>query len=338
MVEVKDAAVEPMVRALWVKPDGAAVPLEWRDAVAAFAKRGAPAQEGWLWIHLDRADDNACAWLNEGAGLSAELAEALTLDDTRPRAARLDDGALLILRGKNRDSRSPREPMASLRMFVTRRAVISVRLRPFSPTAALANTIDAGRAPASPGAFVGRLVEIAMAEIEATLDGLDARLEALEMLAFAAPTGHLRSRRNELNRVRRQVLAMKRFMRPQAEALREFAGYGDDIAPPDEAPGLREAAHQAARIGDDLEALRESAALVNEEMQARIADRLNKTMVTLAAVSTVFLPLTFTTGLLGVNLAGIPFAQSVWAFAGFVCLLSLIAAGAALAVRRLNRP
>ena len=301
------------------------------------ARGGRRPDEGWLWLHLDRADASACAWLRESAGLSEELSEALTADDTRPRAARLDDGALLILRGKNRKAKSALKPMVSIRLFVTPHAVLSVRLRPFLPTYYMNERIEQRAAPASPGAFVGRLIEITMDELEKTLDSLDARVERLERLAFSAPSGQLRTRRNDLNKLRRAVMSMKRFMRPQSEALREFAAFGPALAPPEEAPGMAEAALQAARIADDLEDLRESTALINDEMQARIADRLNNTMVRLTTVSTVFLPLTFATGLLGVNLAGIPFAARDWAFAAFGALLALIAAGAVIAVQRMGK-
>jgi zinc transporter len=39
----------------------------------------------------------------------------------------------------------------------------------------------------------------------------------------------------------------------------------------------------------------------------------------------VFLPLTFLTGLLGVNLAGIPFATEPWVFWSFCAMLTAVA-------------
>ena len=337
MAKTSNGGDEPMVRAYLCRPSGGATPIDWDDAKRAFADRAhRDPTEGWLWLHVDRADEAANRWLRNKAGLSEELIEALTVDDTRPRATRIDDGALLILRGKNRKAKSARKPMVSLRLFVTPSALLTVRLRPFSPTHQMAARIEAGQVPPSPGAFVGRLVEIMMIELEATLDALDARQERLENFAFSAPSGQLRTRRNDLNRLRRAVMVMKRFMRPQSDALRDFAGYGPDIIPPDEVPGLQEAGHQAGRICDDLEGLMESASLVNDEMQARIADRLNYTMLQLTALSTVFLPLTFATGLLGVNLSGIPFAERGWAFTAFLLLLALIAAAAVVIVQRMR--
>jgi zinc transporter len=41
----------------------------------------------------------------------------------------------------------------------------------------------------------------------------------------------------------------------------------------------------------------------------------------------VFLPLTFVTGLLGMNVKGIPFADEPWAFAGVVALCIAMSAG-----------
>jgi zinc transporter len=45
----------------------------------------------------------------------------------------------------------------------------------------------------------------------------------------------------------------------------------------------------------------------------------------IAVVAFIFLPLTFVTGLLGMNVEGIPFAKSAWAFWGVVAFCGVIA-------------
>jgi zinc transporter len=50
---------------------------------------------------------------------------------------------------------------------------------------------------------------------------------------------------------------------------------------------------------------------------------MNKQALILAIVALVFLPLTFITGLLGMNVEGIPFAKEPWAFWGVVAFCAV---------------
>ena len=52
---------------------------------------------------------------------------------------------------------------------------------------------------------------------------------------------------------------------------------------------------------------------------------MNKTMYVLSLVAAVFLPLGLLTGLLGINVGGIPGGESPWAFA-IVCLILIAVA------------
>ncbi len=90
---------------------------------------------------------------------------------------------------------------------------------------------------------------------------------------------------------------------------------------------LREVGDHLIRHVEDLDAVRERAAVVQEELGARLGDQLNRRMYLLSMIAAVFLPLGFLTGLLGINVAGIPGADYPWACAIFVALLSAVVAG-----------
>ena len=315
----------------------AVVALTWSEAVAPNDAVG-----DVVWLHIDRSDAAARRWIVAEAGLSQDVVAALTEDDTQPRAATLDDGVLLVLRGPSRDAsakteRGEFERLVSLRVFATERRVISVRLRPFAATYVVAERLASGDGPRSVDALLEELIETASSELEQLLDRLGERIDALEELALAAPSGKLRERRSELNALKRATLRMRRYLAPQEAALHRLAAanvawFGDEPR-----QGIREAGDRAARAVGDLVELRERASLVGEEMHARLQDRMNRTMVALAVVSTVFLPLTFTTGLLGVNLAGIPYAENPYAFVGFAVVLAAVALCAVLMVWRIMR-
>jgi len=81
------------------------------------------------------------------------------------------------------------------------------------------------------------------------------------------------------------------------------------------------------RFIEDLDAIRERSQVVQDELQNLLADQLNKRTYLLAIVAAIFLPLSFLTGLLGINVAGIPGAENPWAFAivvgGLVAVVGL---------------
>ena len=69
------------------------------------------------------------------------------------------------------------------------------------------------------------------------------------------------------------------------------------------------------RFIEDLDSARDRAAVTQEELQTRLSDQMNKTMYLLTVVATLLLPASLLTGLLGINVGGVPGVESNWAFA-----------------------
>jgi zinc transporter len=59
----------------------------------------------------------------------------------------------------------------------------------------------------------------------------------------------------------------------------------------------------------------------------QISEESNSRMYVLSIVSAIFLPLGFATGLLGINVGGIPGAENHYAFAIFIGILVALAGG-----------
>ena len=77
---------------------------------------------------------------------------------------------------------------------------------------------------------------------------------------------------------------------------------------------------------EDLDAIRERAAVTQEELQSRLAEQQNIRMYVLSIVAAIFLPLGFLTGLLGINVGGIPGSDNPSAFVIFVLILASLLA------------
>jgi zinc transporter len=81
------------------------------------------------------------------------------------------------------------------------------------------------------------------------------------------------------------------------------------------------------RYVEDLDAVRERAQIVKDELSNILSDRINKNMYILSVIAAIFLPLGFLTGLLGVNVGGIPASDNPYGFyivSGFLMLLVII--------------
>jgi zinc transporter len=79
------------------------------------------------------------------------------------------------------------------------------------------------------------------------------------------------------------------------------------------------------RYLEDLDAARERAAVTQEELVSRLSEQMDNRMYVLSVVAAIFLPLGFLTGLLGINVGGIPGAEYKAAFAIFCTFLGAIA-------------
>src|SRR3546814_10358691 len=86
-------------------------------------------------------------------------------------------------------------------------------------------------------------------------------------------------------------------------------------------------------MAEELEAVRERAALAHEELTDLRGEQLDRRSLIVSIVALIFLPVTFITGLLGMNVQGIPFAHQPWAFWGVFAFCVLIALAVGLSFR-----
>lgn len=83
-----------------------------------------------------------------------------------------------------------------------------------------------------------------------------------------------------------------------------------------------------------LEAAQQISAITQEEILQRSTEKTERRLFSLTVLTAIFLPLTFITGLLGVNLAGIPDANDPWSFLLLCLLLGILVAAQLWYLRR----
>ncbi|HEX8387722.1 MAG TPA: CorA family divalent cation transporter [Sphingomonas sp.] len=275
-----------------------------------------------VWAHLSTGDDRARAWLSERAGLADHVVEALTAAETRPRCDQYEDGALVNLRGRSDDEMATADPLASVRIWATKGHVFSVTRKRLTALKEVERCVEGGRIH-DPGDLIAEFATAITADLDPQVADLGDRLDACEE---SLNSGKIFELRQTVNRVRSEAIGYRRFLNPQRAALEKLAGLPGQWIEPDDRQHLNAAADRAARMAEELEAIRERSALVHDALTDMRAEQLDQRGLVLSVAALVFLPLTFITGLYGMNVEGLWFASRPWAFDAIVAFCLVVAA------------
>ncbi len=279
-------------------------------------------EQGVLWVHLNYAGSESARWLREEAGLDELTYESLVAEDPRPRSVATDGRLLVFLRGVNLNPGADPEDMVSVRAVMDSTRIVTLRRRKVMATDDIQAAIEAGDGPTATGDFLAGLANSLMDRMGGVLEDLDDAVDGLEDEVLTAESYELRPK---IAMLRRQAISLRRYLAPQRDALlrlqMEKADWLCDIC----RLHLREAADRMTRYVEDLDSARERASVTHEELDGRLSERMNRTMYILSIVATIFLPLSFLTGLLGINVGGIPGADNPEAFI-IVCALAAVLA------------
>ena len=142
--------------------------------------------------------------------------------------------------------------------------------------------------------------------------------------------------RGKLAHLRRTLISFRRLIWPQRDVLNTLEIEDLSFFSARDRVRLREASQRSARLGDELQALSERAVLVHEQILDSRAEQMNRTMLLLTAVTVILMPLTVISGVLGMNVAGIPYADSPYAFWVVSGLLALIGSLLFFVMRRVK--
>ena len=274
---------------------------------------------GFLWLHLERRDEQDLGFLKSQQDIPDIAAGALVATETRPRCDRIEEGAIVNLRGPGETDTADSDRLVSIRLWVRRNRVTSLSRRTLSATAPVVRMVEAGKI-LDPGDLVAafareisRQLDPQVAELGDLLDDCESAMEAKSIYKL----------RTSIAEIRSQAIAFRRFVAPDRDALTTLAAMDVDWLEEQDRLHINEAADRFARITEELEAVRERSALLHEQLTDLRAEQVDQRALVISIVAFIFLPLTFITGLLGMNVEGIPYAQKPWAFWGVVgfCLL-----------------
>jgi zinc transporter len=275
-----------------------------------------PVAEGHLphepyWVHLALDNPATRHWLEHYAKLEENIIDALLVDQPRPRVTEREEGSIIVFRGVNYDETEEPEDMVSIRMFVDKHRIISVRKRKLLAVHDMREAFARDSGPNSTGEFVAMLADFLTTHMEPALGDLQDMIDDAEQAVLEEPDQKLRM---NIIDIRKQAILFHRYIAPQRDALGRLKLSERKWLSESDKKLLLECFDRMSRYVEDIQAVRERAQIVHDELTFVLTDRLNKNTFLLSVVSAIFLPLTFLTGLIGMNVKGIPGAEDPQAF------------------------
>ncbi|WP_310622004.1 CorA family divalent cation transporter [Flexibacterium corallicola] len=278
-------------------------------------------EQGMFWVHLRLGAPRTHEILDK-LELDPLSREGIVSEEVRPQCLVRGEGALLTLFGFKEVPAIGASELSSLRLWVSAKKVITVWDQPLGVVRALREDLELGAKLDGADDLVAQLAMNLTDRAEEFVEILSDEIDELEDMVLEQDNPPWES---ELAQVRRKATIIRRSMFIQRDALRtfeieEFKWVGHHAR-----TLLREAGDRFVRIGEEMDAIRERAEIVHDQLMYKRAENTNRYMLTLAIIASIFLPLGLITGLLGINVGGIPGANSSYGFITVCVILAVLA-------------
>lgn len=315
-------APEGLIHAIRLDGTGGATDLSWDEVISGDRSN--------TWLHFDFDQDAAQQWLINHSGLNDIAYTALIAQETRPRAVNRGDNLLLALRGVNLNPGTQPDDMVSVRIWTNGKRLISTRRFKLQSTEDVLSELAAGQGPTSAPALLVTWIDRITNRMSGTVDNLEEQVDALEERVVS---GELGNARHDLSAIRKQCITLRRYLAPQREAMNRLVNEPINWINEMDRLRLREITDRLVRHIEDIDAMRERAASTQDELLTQVSEAMNRRSYVFTVVATIFLPLGFFTGLMGINVGGMPGVEEETAFWVVVGICTGLIVGTAVLFR-----
>ena len=275
----------------------------------------------FYWYHLNVLNDQAVEWLRNRSGLSDIVSRELISEETRPRILKDENGILINLRGLNLNPDSDEEDMVSLHMWIEPGRIITTRSERVFTIDDIKESYQQNKGPKSTAEFLITVIDGVIRRISNYIYDIEEKIDEMEEELLVIERAKLRTL---LSEKRRETVIIRRYIVPQRESMASLYKEKIDWLDEENKEYIYEFANRSIRQIEELDSIRDRAALIQEELNNKINDQMNRTMYILSIVGSIFLPLGFLTGLFGINIGGMPGTDNSSAFWIFSLIMLVI--------------
>jgi zinc transporter len=293
------------------------------------------APQGEAWIDIEVGDDEGRRWLAGQSGLDDEIIRRLLEPAPATYWRRFRQGLHFHAHSAVPGGDTSTIVMVDFGIWLEPGRIITVRQGKVPALDGAAEACSTGAGPSNSWELVAFVLSEGLSRLEQILHDLTTTIDQLEdevLTREGDPPIH------RVGELQKRLVYARRFRMPLANMVSFISsqpGLAIDGALRDELEGIGNLVAQQQEL---LGLLIDRAEALQGQIRDQLADSMNAATYRFTWVATVFLPLSFLTGLLGINVAGIPGDHDPVAF-WLVCgVLCVIAASWGIIVGRVTRP
>lgn len=275
-------------------------------------------EQGILWLHFDIREKSAKDWLINDSGLPDQAIEILVSEETRPNVWRVDDSLVMALRSVNLNPDSNPEDMVAVRIYADSHKIITTRRRSLLGLRDIAQSMRQGIGPSSTADMLSQITGNITQQLVDAIDALEDQMDALEDEVLTTQTLQHRSK---IVALRRQCILLRRYLAPQREALVRLSMENFSWLGAKQHMRQRTIADQLFRFVESIDAIKDRAAVIQDEIASRASDKLNNRMYLLSLMAALFLPLSFILTVFDLQVAGRPLTEHPY---GILAMISMV--------------
>ena len=326
---INSHAARPSIRVMKYKPDH----LEEHDIAAVAEVKDLLEENTVCWIDVQGLGDETI--LREFADLFS--IHALALEDVvnvpqRAKTERYEKHTLCITRMALLREDGVESEQVSL--FVGSNYVLTFQERAGDVFDPIRNRIRQGGPvlhSSGPGYLAYALLDAVIDGYFPILEVFGEKLEALEDNLVANPRPAVL---HEIHQAKRDLLALRRAIWPQREAISALIRDEDPLFPETVRVYLRDCTDHCVQIMDGIETYRELAGGLMDVYLSCVGNRQNEVMKVLTIMASIFIPLTFMAGIYGMNFEDMPELHMRWGYPLLLAAMVVVAIGMVVYFRR----
>jgi magnesium transporter len=257
-----------------------------------------PPEEGFYWIDADIEDLKVLQPLFDLHDLAVE--DCLSEEEQRPKLEIYENHYFLVVNSIRFDDEEIF--LRALNIFLGRHYIITVTRTKINELRTIKPILLEQKVSRADW-FLYYLVDVVLENYFAVGDRIEMRIEQLEEdILIHTKKAHL----NEIIGLRSEILWLKKVLGPQKDVIAALNKKNLRLIDDQLQIYFGDIYENAVKINESFDTFRDLMGNLREAYQSSVANRANEIMRVFTALTTIFMPLTFITGIYGMNFSYIP--------------------------------
>lgn len=270
-------------------------------------------EQNFTWVNISRPDESTIQHLRRNYKFHPLDLEDILSEIQRPKIDDYEDYLFMILRIPVRSSRFRRLKSSDIKIFIGQKYLITIHNgdptinQTFQKCKKRKKMKDEYMGKGS-GYLLYMITDDLFESCFPIRDNLARTLNEMEKDVFSSD--YSRDRLKDILLLKKDIINFRRTIMPQRALIAQLEHKNKKFLPENLDVYFDDVVDKIEKIWNNLENLQELVASLQETNESIISHNTNNVIKILTIFSVVMLPLTFITGFYGMNVNGLPFAQT----------------------------